>query len=207
MHILNLMERVLILLDVPTGMRVGELLAVKWRDFDWGKKTLNIYKSIWHQHVGPVKTAASERVMPLDDEMISDLQLWRMETPYADQGDWVFASFRKKGRQSLWPEALMRNHIRPAAARSGINKHISWHVFRHSFSNLLIAKGEDVKTVQSLMRHANSRITLDIYSQGWIARREKRSRGWQTFSERKRLRSANVYRDTQSRFSYIVQLL
>jgi len=160
------MERVLILLDVPTGMRVRELLAVKWRDFDWGKKTLNIYKSIWHQHVGPVKTAASERVMPLDDEMISDLQLWRMETPYADQGDWVFASFRKKGRQSLWPEALMRNHIRPAAARSGINKHISWHVFRHSFSNLLIAKGEDVKTVQSLMRHANSRITLDIYSQG-----------------------------------------
>ncbi len=72
------------------------------------KKTLNIYKSIWHQHVGPVKTAASEKVMPLDDEMISDLQLWRMETPYADQDDWVFASFRKKGRQPLWPEALMR---------------------------------------------------------------------------------------------------
>ena len=60
----------------------------------------------------------------------------------------------------------MRNHIRPAAARAGISKHISWHVFRHSFSNLLIANGEDVKTVQSLMRHANSRITLDIYSQG-----------------------------------------
>jgi integrase len=163
---LNLMERVLILLDVPTGMRVGELLAVKWRDFDWEKKTLNIYKSIWHQHVGPVKTAASEKVMPLDDEMITDLQLWRMETPYADQDDWVFASFRKKGRQPLWPEALMRNHIRPAAVRAGISKHISWHVFRHSFSNLLIANGEDVKTVQSLMRHANSRITLDIYSQG-----------------------------------------
>lgn len=44
-------------------------------------------------------------------------------------------------------------------------KNIGWHTFRHSFGTLLKANGEDVKTVQELLRHANSRITLDVYTQ------------------------------------------
>ncbi len=45
-----------------------------------------------------------------------------------------------------------------------VSKHISWHVFRHTFSTLLAENDEDVKTVQSLMRHANSNITMNIYT-------------------------------------------
>jgi integrase len=157
-------ERTLVLLDVPTGMRRGEVLATKWCDIDFDKKTLNIRKSIWQQHVGPVKTDESEKVMPLDDEMIADLLRWRSETPYAGDQDWIFASERMKGRQPLWPEAIERNYIRPAAERAKIAKHISWHVFRHTFSTLLAENDEDVKTVQSLMRHANSNITMNIYT-------------------------------------------
>lgn len=157
-------ERTLVLLDVPTGMRRGEVLATKWCDIDFDKKTLNIRKSIWQQHVGPVKTDESEKVMPLDDEMIADLLRWRSETPYAGDQDWIFASERMKGRQPLWPEAIERNYIRPAAERAKITKHISWHVFRHTFSTLLAENDEDVKTVQSLMRHANSNITMNIYT-------------------------------------------
>jgi integrase len=157
-------ERTLILLDVPTGMRRGEVLATQWGDIDFGKKTVNIRKSIWQQHIGPVKTDESEKTMPLDDEMISDLLRWRSETPYAGDQDWIFASGRMKGRQPLWPEAIERNYIRPAAERAKITKHISWHVFRHTFSTLLAENDEDVKTVQSLMRHANSNITMNIYT-------------------------------------------
>ena len=157
-------ERTLVLLDVPTGMRRGEVLATQWCDIDFGKKTLNIRKSIWQQHLGPVKTDESEKVMPLDDEMIADLLRWRSETPYAGDQDWIFASGRMKGRQPLWPEAIERNYIRPAAERAKITKHISWHVFRHTFSTLLAENDEDVKTVQSLMRHANSNITMNIYT-------------------------------------------
>ncbi len=157
-------ERTLVLLDVPTGMRRGEVLATQWCDIDFGKKTLNVRKSIWQQHLGPVKTEESEKVMPLDDEMIADLLRWRSETPYAGDQDWIFASGRMKGRQPLWPEAIERNYIRPAAERAKITKHISWHVFRHTFSTLLAENDEDVKTVQSLMRHANSNITMNIYT-------------------------------------------
>jgi integrase len=157
-------ERTLVLLAVPTGMRRGEVLATQWCDIDFGKRTLNIRKSIWHQHLGPVKTEESGKVMPLDDEMIADLLRWRSATPYAGDQDWIFASERMKGRQPLWPEAIMRYHIRPPAQRAKINKPITWHVFRHSFSTLLAENEEDVKTAQSLMRHANSNITMNIYT-------------------------------------------
>jgi len=64
-----------------------------------------------------------------------------------------------------WPENLLRRHIRPAAARCGIAKTIGWHTFRHSYATQLNANGEDVNVVQESLRHANSRITLDTYTQ------------------------------------------
>jgi site-specific recombinase XerD len=78
--------------------------------------------------------------------------------------DWIFASSRMHGKQPLWPEAVLKNHIRPAAKRAGIVKHVTWHAFRHSFSTLLIANKNDLKTVQQLMRHTNPRITLELYT-------------------------------------------
>ncbi|MGA1989238.1 MAG: tyrosine-type recombinase/integrase [Candidatus Sulfotelmatobacter sp.] len=45
-------------------------------------------------------------------------------------------------------------------------KHVRWHVFRHSFATLLKGNGEDVTTVQESLRHADSKVTLDVYTQG-----------------------------------------
>ena len=59
----------------------------------------------------------------------------------------------------------MKRYIRPAARKAGIHKNIGWHTFRHTFGRLLKDNGEDEKTVQELLRHANSRITLDVYTQ------------------------------------------
>jgi integrase len=44
-----------------------------------------------------------------------------------------------------------------------VNKKIGWHSFRHGLSNQLRQNGVEIKTAQELLRHANSRITLDIY--------------------------------------------
>jgi excisionase family DNA binding protein len=51
------------------------------------------------------------------------------------------------------------------AKANGIHTRIGWHIFRRTFGTLLKANGEDVKTVQELLRHANSRITLEVYTQ------------------------------------------
>lgn len=59
----------------------------------------------------------------------------------------------------------MRDYIQPAARTVGINKKMSWHTFRHTFSTLLKANGEDVKVVQELLRHSTAKMTLDTYTQ------------------------------------------
>jgi len=72
---------------------------------------------------------------------------------------------------------VMVKHIRPAALRAGITRKIGWHTFRHTYSTMLIANGENVKVVQELMRHSNSRTTLEVYSQARIrAKREAQQR-------------------------------
>ena len=58
-----------------------------------------------------------------------------------------------------------RAELHPTGSGTGKDhKHISWHVFLHTFSTPLAENDEDVKTVQSLMRHANSNITMNIYT-------------------------------------------
>ena len=55
--------------------------------------------------------------------------------------------------------------MRPAAQKAGINKHTGWHTFRHSVGSALGQASENIKVVQELLRHANSRITQDVYQQ------------------------------------------
>jgi integrase len=162
---LDVRERTLVLLDAATGLRVSELLAIRWSDIDFENLELSVTRSIWHQVVGDCKTEASAKPVPMDSYMAEDLLRWRRQSPYPMDDDWVFASPAKKGKQPYWPDNLMKRYIKPVARKAGINKNIGWHTFRHSFGTLLKANGEDVKTVQELLRHANSRITLDVYTQ------------------------------------------
>ena len=162
---LDTRERTLVLLAAATGLRVSELLGIRWDDVDFDNLELRVIRSIWHQKIGDCKTEASAKPVPLDGYMAEDLLQWRKKSPYPMQGDWVFASPTMKGEQPYWPDNLMKRYIKPVASANGIYKNIGWHTFRHTFGTLLKANGEDVKTVQELLRHANSRITLDVYTQ------------------------------------------
>ena len=72
------------------------------------------------------------------------------------------------------PDMVLKKIIRPALAKAGVEgKRIGWHSFRHSLATNLRSLGVDVKVAQELLRHANSRTTLDIYTQAVSA--EKRS--------------------------------
>jgi len=157
---------VMAFLAAVTGLRVSELLALKWEDVDFAMGEIKLTRAIVCQHVGPLKTAASQKPVPMGAGLSALLLDWRGRCPYNQEMDYVFASLEKGGTQPLWPSSAMSKHIRPAAKRAGILKHVRWHVFRHSFATLLKANGEDVKTVQESLRHADSKITLDTYTQG-----------------------------------------
>ena len=162
---LNSCFRLMVLLDVTTGLRRSELLALKWSDVDFSTLELNVVRSIYLRMVGNCKTEASRKPVPLDLHVAADLRLWKEASAYSKPDDWIFASPHTHGRFPYWPDALLLKIIQPAALRAGIKKRIGWHTFRHSYSSLLVANGENVKVVQELMRHASSRFTLDVYSQ------------------------------------------
>jgi site-specific recombinase XerD len=78
----------------------------------------------------------------------------------------VFASPSTSGRSPYWFDSALSRHLRPAALRAKITKWIGWHTFRRSLATVLTSKKETVKVVQELMRHADPRITLELYAQG-----------------------------------------
>ena len=55
--------------------------------------------------------------------------------------------------------------LKPALEAAGITAPVGWHTLRHSFGTLMKANGEDIKTIQELLRHANFKVTMDVYAQ------------------------------------------
>ncbi len=153
-------------LAAVTGWRVSELTALKWEDIDFSAGEICLTRAIVCQHIGSLKTETSRKPVPMDAGLSAVLLDWRRRCPYNQDSDYVFASPEMHGTQPLWPSIAMSKHIRPAAERAGIKKHVRWHVFRHSFATLLKGNGEDVKTVPESLRHADSKVTLDTYTQG-----------------------------------------
>jgi integrase len=169
--------RTAVYVAVTTGLRVSELLALKWEDVDFATGEFRLCRGVVRQHIGRMKTEASRKPLPLDAGLADVLTRWRGCCPYNQDADFIFGSPDKKGKQPYWPTAAMEKHVRPAAERAGIHKQIGWHTLRHTFGTLVKSEGADVATTQALLRHANVSITMDRYVQAVTpAKREAQSR-------------------------------
>ena len=157
--------RTAVFLDGSSGLRVGELLGLKWEDVDFEKQVIYIRRSIVKQRIGPPKTEASQKPVPLNEDLARALRLWKMKTIYNRPDDWVYASVPKNGTQPYWPNSIYRVYIKRAAKLVGLKKRIGWHTFRHTFGTILNANGENPKVIQELLRHATLKVTMDVYVQ------------------------------------------
>jgi integrase len=169
--------RTAVLLAATTGLRVSELLALKWSDIDFAKGEIRPRRAIVDQVVGNLKTEASGKAVPLDSALANVLLDWRGRCPYNQDADFLFGSPDMDGQQPYWPDSLLRKVIRPAAVRAGITKHIGWHSFRRTLATLLQANGVSVKATQDMLRHASSRLTMDLYAQSIPADRRAAQSG------------------------------
>ncbi len=64
----------------------------------------------------------------------------------------------------FWTSKIRENHLAPAGIAAGIGR-VGWHMFRHASSSLLREHEADIKVQQALLRHADIRTTMNIYTQ------------------------------------------
>jgi len=165
--------RTMVMTIACLGLRVSELMALQWGDLDFGILTVKVVRGFVRGEINPTKTEASESALPLDADLAAVLLAHKAKSICKSDSDFVFAGDSGKPR---WPESILADYLKPAAARAGIGN-IGWHTFRHTYSTLLHALGTTPVVQKELLRHANIQTTLNVYTQAIsVEKREAASR-------------------------------
>lgn len=156
-----------------TGLRAGELLALKWSDIDFDNNTISITKTYYnpnnnkkkYQILTP-KTESSIGKITVDANVIKMLQDYKINVQnnwkdelYVDN-NFVFTDNNGYPlvikKLSMWIQSIM--------SRTDINKNISTHSFRYTHCALLIEAGVHIKEIQERLRHKDINTTMNIYA-------------------------------------------
>lgn len=153
--------RTMAILAYVTGLRVSELAALKWSDFDSKLGTMHIQRAVVLGTVDEVKTLASDAFLPAGEDVQNLLLDYRRTC--AAKSEWLFPSPLTGHPYST--THIQSGHIEPAGRKAGLGPGIGWHNFRHSYSTILRALKVDMKVQQALMRHAHLSTTMDLYTE------------------------------------------
>jgi integrase len=142
------------------GLRVSELLALKWSDFDFESLTLKVVRGVVDGRVSDVKSEYSEDELPLDSVFAEVMRDWQTRCP-ASQGGWVFPN--PDTEMCYHASPICQDYIRAAGRRAGLRRNIGWHTFRHAYRSFLDEAGAPMGVQQKLMRHASIQTTMNVY--------------------------------------------
>ena len=151
----------LFLLDLCTGLRRGELLALQWDDLDFKTGTLTVNKQVYEVkgqlQVSVPKTRASIRRLVLPPGVVEVLRQYREMV----DSRWMFPSPVKEDMPMT--RGAVRRRLQINLERIGC-KRIRFHDLRHTFATMSLENGMDVKTLSAMLGHVSAATTLDIYA-------------------------------------------
>lgn len=163
-----------VLLSLYTGMRLGEICALKSADINWEKQTITVCRTVQRiaqgappaktiLTVGSPKSRQSRRVIPLQGFLAERLRAWLPPSP----DGFLFGT---DGRPAD-PRAVQRQFAR-LARKAGLTG-VHFHTLRHSFATRLLEMGVDVLTVSALLGHGSAKTTLDFYGHSLFDQRRR----------------------------------
>jgi len=154
-----------ILLSLFTGLRIGELCALKWSDFSFSDKEFQVNKTMQRLHnldedtanktfieIDEPKSSSSVRSIPIPEGLMIFLK-----SAYAE-GAYVLSGLKDK----FVEPRTMENRFKRVLKKCGIEK-INFHVLRHTFATRCVELGFDIKSLSEILGHANVNITLNRY--------------------------------------------
>jgi integrase len=178
----------LVYVALSTGMRLGELLALHWRDVDLEQGTIRVaysLESAGKLRIKEPKTQASIRVVTIGPDTIRILRQHRKtqleekilyRLVYDDQ-DLVFATLEGT---PIHPSNVYHRLFKPAAKAAGV-PWARFHDLRHAHASFLIAAGVNAKTVQERLGHRDIRTTLQTYSHVFIQQQKEAAQAIESF--------------------------
>ncbi len=150
-------SRSLAWLLVLTGLRIGELLALRWRNVDLECGVLRVTQSVYDGHFDEPKSPRSRRSVPLGPKCIEILSARK---PAAVDPDALV--FPTRTGSAFERHNLVNKQLKPTCEKLGLVG-VSWHWLRHANATLLDAVGTPLGTVQALLGHSSAEITREVY--------------------------------------------
>ena len=151
----------LFLLDLATGLRRGELMALQWDDLDFETGVLNVNKQVYavngELQFSEPKTKNSIRKIVLPPSVVEVLKEYEKTV----NSRWMFPSPVKEDRP-ITP-GVVRKRLQLILEHAGCN-HVRFHDLRHTFATLALQNGMDVKTLSAMLGQVSAATTLDIYT-------------------------------------------
>ena len=149
-------------LELVSGLRKGELVALQWSDLDEANCTISVSKQAsWdteHQLIlSRPKTGNSIREVSIPQDAV---ELLKQEHAKHPDNPWMFPSGRTG--EMYHPDSVVTLHKR-ILKDAGL-EHIRFHDLRHTFATLALQNGVDVKTVSSMLGHYDAGFTLRTYT-------------------------------------------
>ena len=149
------------LLELSTGLRRGELLALQWADLNFRTGELKISRQ-WHRVnnktiITQLKTKASRRTIILPDAVLRVLHDYKQTT----SSRWMFPSphYDDRPRDPSATYKILKRTLERAEC-----KDIRFHDLRHTFATMALQNGMDIKTLSVIIGHVSAATTLDVYT-------------------------------------------
>jgi integrase len=153
-------ERVMYLTAAMTGMRQGELLALRWADIDWPAQKVRVHANYVRGEFGSPKSRRSVRAIPLGRRVVAELDALQRDSAWNADGDLVFAN-PQSGRPMDRSKVLKR--FKAACKRAAV-KQVRFHDLRHTFGTRIAGSGGvPMRTLQEWMGHRDFK-TTQIYA-------------------------------------------
>jgi integrase len=151
--------RTMALVGILAGLRIGEILGLRWQDVDLLNRSLRIRQAAYRGSLGSPKTKGSKRILPLSESLTEAL---RRHYEASTQRDGLVFPTRTGGPYS--DTNLRARHLKPAGKQIGA-PWVGWHTLRRTHATLLSQAGASPKDAQAQLGHAHISTTMDIYTQ------------------------------------------
>ena len=154
-------SKTMVTVALLTGLRRGELLALRWRSLDEEHSRLVVSEAVYDEHFDTPKTTAGNRFVPIAATLLEQLQQYRKQSKRQEPDDLIFSA--RNGRP-VSQKNLLDRHIGPACEKLKLRR-ATWITFRRTYSSWSHQKGIPDKLIAELMGHANVYTTLNVYTQ------------------------------------------